>query len=316
MDTTAQLSENSHQGFEGIKAGLCLASMEAKSNDASGMPVCLWRNGIRSRSSGKERDAETGLDYFGARYYSGAMGRWTSPDEPFADQHPEDPQSWNLYAYVRNNPLSHFDTTGRADECSGVSISVEYVGPIFFENREDIDQGNSKVVYKSGIGVLVTITFTDNNGNAIKNMDVLESNVITIRQGKTEKIEETHTAIPTNKNGKIDDRVARSLVSSEKNDFSDKESENGNYKKMAKFFQDDPNNTKATQTLIFILKKNKGRYQCQSTWDRTLSNMTDHINLSDVVSGRINEHGNNYDFTYTEPTKPIPFIGPLKQLMK
>jgi len=54
-----------------------------------------------------------GLDYFGARYYSGAMGRFTSPDKPFADQHPEDPQSWNLYAYGRNNPLKYVDRNGR-----------------------------------------------------------------------------------------------------------------------------------------------------------------------------------------------------------
>jgi hypothetical protein len=44
--------------------------------------------------TGKERYAESGLDYFGARYYSGAQGRFTSPDKPFADQHLSDPQSW------------------------------------------------------------------------------------------------------------------------------------------------------------------------------------------------------------------------------
>jgi len=61
----------------------------------------------------KERDAETGLDYFGFRYFSSAQGRWTSPDQPFADQHPEDPQSWNMYGYVRNNPLAHVDPNGK-----------------------------------------------------------------------------------------------------------------------------------------------------------------------------------------------------------
>ncbi|MCC6589864.1 MAG: RHS repeat-associated core domain-containing protein [Bryobacterales bacterium] len=61
----------------------------------------------------KERDAETGLDYFGARYFSAAQGRWTSPDRPFADQFPDDPQSWNLYSYVRNNPLRYIDDDGR-----------------------------------------------------------------------------------------------------------------------------------------------------------------------------------------------------------
>lgn len=62
--------------------------------------------------SGKERDAETGLDYFGARYMSSAQGRFTSPDKPFADQHPANPQSWNLYAYTLNNPLRYIDDTG------------------------------------------------------------------------------------------------------------------------------------------------------------------------------------------------------------
>jgi RHS repeat-associated protein len=61
--------------------------------------------------TGKERDAETGLDYFEARYYSSAQGRFTSPDAP-VDQHPADPQSWNLYTYVRNNPLILTDPTG------------------------------------------------------------------------------------------------------------------------------------------------------------------------------------------------------------
>jgi RHS repeat-associated protein len=63
--------------------------------------------------TGKERDAETGLDYFGARYFASSQGRMTSPDAPFADQHTADPQSWNLYAYVRNSPLRFIDPTGR-----------------------------------------------------------------------------------------------------------------------------------------------------------------------------------------------------------
>jgi len=77
--------------------------------------------GIREGFTGKERDAETGLDYFGYRYFSSAQGRWTSPDQPFADQHPEDPQSWNMYGYVRNNPLAHVDPNGKA--CSALNSS-------------------------------------------------------------------------------------------------------------------------------------------------------------------------------------------------
>ena len=63
---------------------------------------------------GKERDAETGLDYFGARYYRGVSGRFTTVD-PFmivAAAIP-DPQRWNRYAYGRNNPFVFIDPDGR-----------------------------------------------------------------------------------------------------------------------------------------------------------------------------------------------------------
>ena len=63
--------------------------------------------------SGKERDSETNLDYFSARYFSGAQGRFSSADDPLIDQSPSDPQSWNLYAYVRNNPLKNIELTGQ-----------------------------------------------------------------------------------------------------------------------------------------------------------------------------------------------------------
>jgi len=61
----------------------------------------------------KERDNETGLDYFIARYHASMMGRFTSPDELFADQSEADPQSWNLYTYAGNSPLVYTDRFGR-----------------------------------------------------------------------------------------------------------------------------------------------------------------------------------------------------------
>jgi len=85
-----------------------------------------WNGSLTQRFTGKERDGETGLDYFWARYFSGAQGRFTSPDKPFADQDPKDPQSWNLYGYVRNNPLAHIDPTGRA--CFSVNKGSAFRG--------------------------------------------------------------------------------------------------------------------------------------------------------------------------------------------
>ncbi len=70
--------------------------------------------------TGKERDAETGLDYFGARYLSSAQGRWTSPDwstapQPIPYASLGDPQSLNLYIYLRNGPLGKRDLDGHGD---------------------------------------------------------------------------------------------------------------------------------------------------------------------------------------------------------
>jgi RHS repeat-associated protein len=81
---------------------------------------------VTTRPIAPSTAAETGLDFFGARYFSGAQGRFTSPDTPFADQHPEDPQSWNLYAYVRNNPLAHVDTDGQA--CFALNSGSAFCG--------------------------------------------------------------------------------------------------------------------------------------------------------------------------------------------
>src|ERR1700679_1536519 len=102
---------------------------------------CRWRNWrsirwIRIRrgqliriitsSAAKERDTESGNDYFGARYYASSMGRWLSPDwsakyEPVPYAKLDNPQSLNLYGYVLNNPLSHADPDGhQCDTCQKV----------------------------------------------------------------------------------------------------------------------------------------------------------------------------------------------------
>lgn len=63
--------------------------------------------------TGKERDAETGLDYFGARYFSAAQGRFTSVDRVIVTPaRVEDPQRFNLYSYARNNPFKFIDPNG------------------------------------------------------------------------------------------------------------------------------------------------------------------------------------------------------------
>jgi RHS repeat-associated protein len=67
----------------------------------------------RQKFTGKERDTETGLDYFLARYYSNIQGRFTSVDPENAGAIEDDPQSWNGYAYARNAPVVYSDPDGR-----------------------------------------------------------------------------------------------------------------------------------------------------------------------------------------------------------
>ena len=67
---------------------------------------------IRQRYTGYERDAESGLDYAQARYYNSSHGRFTSPDPTLLSANGFNPQSWNRYAYVLNNPLMYTDPLG------------------------------------------------------------------------------------------------------------------------------------------------------------------------------------------------------------
>lgn len=82
-----------------------------------------------SISTGKERDAESGLDYFGARYLSSGLGRFMTPDwaaKPTAVPYAEfgDPQTLNLYAYVDDNPMGKMDQDGHCGTICGFLIST------------------------------------------------------------------------------------------------------------------------------------------------------------------------------------------------
>lgn len=104
----------------------------------------------------KERDQETGLDYFGARYYSSAQGRFTSVDplDPvLGKQGAEDkekaarafliylsnPQHWNRYPYALNNPLRFIDPDGFGE------IIVVGVDIVFDKNSNYTDKEKEEI---------------------------------------------------------------------------------------------------------------------------------------------------------------------------
>src|SRR5690606_13804716 len=84
--------------------------------------------------NGKELDEETGLYYYGARYYNPRTSVWLSVD-PLAEQFP----NWSPYTYALNNPIRFIDPDGRAavdamcDDCPGpglyqASVNTRYIG--------------------------------------------------------------------------------------------------------------------------------------------------------------------------------------------
>jgi RHS repeat-associated protein len=87
------------------------------SNLVGGAPGWSWKHpqpfssGGSDQFTGHKHDSETGLKYFGARYYHESAARWTSPDAVL--YHRYDPQSLNKYAYVRNDPVNLADSDGK-----------------------------------------------------------------------------------------------------------------------------------------------------------------------------------------------------------
>lgn len=79
------------------------------------------------------------------------LGRFTSPDQPIVDQNPEDPQSWNLYGYVRNNPLRYTDPTG--EKCApDPNNPGSFIGDCRSPGDEKVTQGDEPQVTTVGVG--------------------------------------------------------------------------------------------------------------------------------------------------------------------
>jgi RHS repeat-associated protein len=89
--------------------------------------------------TGKQRDTESDLDYFGTRYYNSTVGRFMSPDPSgLAYANPSNPQSLNLYAYVLNNPLTNIDPTGL--DCTGTEATANQTSGLSAWDANSADQ--------------------------------------------------------------------------------------------------------------------------------------------------------------------------------
>ena len=139
--------------------------------------------------TGKERDSESGLDNFGARYNSSQFGRFMSPDPDNAGADLMAPQSWNAYSYALNNPLNAIDPTGldfylacQTSDHSGCGqvtngdgggkswVQGQTVNGQFQATDVDMnEQGNAGAGYHDQFGNQYSGTFDQNGGVSFTN---------------------------------------------------------------------------------------------------------------------------------------------------
>ena len=132
-------SKKVHQGVAPQNLALHQGIAWSNSTTALGLRGAQLETRVRSRCTGKERDTESGLDNFDFRYYSSSMGRFMRPDEPFGGWDQNDPQSFNLYSYVRNSPTVNVDPDGH--DCvyfSGGGSPYVKTGDCFSDKDEGI----------------------------------------------------------------------------------------------------------------------------------------------------------------------------------
>jgi len=120
-------------------AQLTRSGQPCYTSSTSGLP--LFTGQLRDGESAAGTD--TGLDYFNARYFWATLGRFSSPDAPLIDQDAMDPQSWNLYSYVRNNPLTFKDPSGQ--DCIYTHTLDEEAGTVLIERGSCSQKGGTYV---------------------------------------------------------------------------------------------------------------------------------------------------------------------------
>src|SRR5258705_3976273 len=133
FDKTGSLAATKRHDY--LPFGEEIAAGTGARSSAQGYSVA---DGVRQKFTQKERDNETGLDYFGARYYASTQGRFTSPDPLLSSGSVGVPQSWNRYAYCINNPLAFIDLSGLIWGRVGGEGN-----PIWYKNEEEMKKAKA-----------------------------------------------------------------------------------------------------------------------------------------------------------------------------
>jgi RHS repeat-associated protein len=255
-----------------------------------------------SISPGKERDTESGNDYFFARYYSSTMGRFLSPDwaakatpVPYAKM--DDPQTLNLYGYLRNNPLGGVDADGHCGggpndpPCNKVTVTVTpEKQPVTVDTRTQTftskGTGKTQTVTTTGpsgeLHMVVKVSGTPTDG-----VKVSETNqtTVTTPAGNNTNSPKVENDTVTQNGGKYDDTVGAGYTPQQ---ATAKEAQ-------AAFSLPTSIVNTNTVTLQIPGVGDQSGFTCQATSTRTITNMPDG---ADYPTG--------YTLTTTQPVVTNP----------
>jgi RHS repeat-associated protein len=162
----------------GTKREIIKAGADSRSFFSGPFGDFLSQNGSGSDPSeehftGKERDIESSLDYFPARYYNSYLGRFMAPDwegipAPVPYGLLDNPQTLNLYSYVENNPLTNTDPDGHyvnicdasGQSCQTISDDQQYSQA---QGQDSLNAPTLSQLQQSG----GSMNITDANGNVV-----------------------------------------------------------------------------------------------------------------------------------------------------
>jgi RHS repeat-associated protein len=149
-------------------------------------------DGVRQQFTLTERDTETGLDYFFTRYHSSTQGRFISvdPENYQARLMPTDPQTWNGYSYVGNNPMVRTDPTGKGEfweKFKNVVLHGCRCTDVEVEKRAQADEDKRRQELRDysqmrGLGGYIIIEGPDGQPQPVSVDSLDRSQVLTISQ--------------------------------------------------------------------------------------------------------------------------------------
>jgi RHS repeat-associated protein len=140
--------------------------------------------------TGKERDAETGNDNFGARYYPNNLGRFLTPDPLMASGRASNPQTWNRYAYTLNNPLGFIDPRGLQEQSCATTDQE-------CEKRRLAAKGKGRVTVTAGITILEPVTSDDRQARKQMSLSSKGLKFIERHESYSDKVYKDSAGIPT-----------------------------------------------------------------------------------------------------------------------